>query len=285
MNRTFLVPDLLVLRSIPPTFDQEVVARIDARLADIRVSQAVAIPLAIESGSRAWGFPSPDSDYDSRFVFVRRLEDYLSPWPKRDVIETPLDGILDVNGWDLRKALALLLKGNAAILEWVQSPIQYGVDPWFQAQFLVLATEVGNRDYIIRHYRHTADRQRELHLSDHAQAKTTKLFYVLRPLLALRWLRQRPTAAVPPMHCQSLMAETDLPPDLKSLLLDLIADKASAGEQAQRPIPTPLLAFIESELAAWQDGDPATEQLIVRETHKQLATSFLRASIERFAPA
>ena len=241
MNRTFLVPDLPVLRSIPPTFDQDVVARIDARLADIRVSQAVATPLAIESGSR---------DYDSRFVFVRRLEDYLSPWPKRDVIETPLDGILDVNGWDLRKALALLLKGNAAILEWAQSPIQYGVDPWFQAQFLVLATEVANRDYIIRHYRHTADRQRELHLSDHTQAKTKKLFYVLRPLLALRWLRQQPTAAVPPMHFQSLMAETDLPPDLESLLLDLIAEKVTAREKARRPIPTPLIAFIESELAA-----------------------------------
>lgn len=150
-----------MLRSIPPSFDQDVVARIDARLADIRVSHAVGIPLAIESGSRAWGFPSPDSDYDSRFVFVRRLEDYLSPWPKRDVIETPLDGILDVNGWDLRKALTLLLKGNAVILEWAQSPIQYGVDPWFQAQFLALATEVANRHLIIRHYHHTADRQRE----------------------------------------------------------------------------------------------------------------------------
>ena len=272
-------------RSIPSSFDQNEVARIDAQLADIRASETVGIPLAIESGSRAWGFPSPDSDYDCRFVFVRRLEDYVSPWPKRDVIETPFNGILDVNGWDLRKALTLLLKGNAVILEWVQSPIQYGVDPWFQTQFLALATEVANRELVVRHYRHTAERQRELHLSDPAQVRTKKLFYVLRPVLALRWLQQRPSAAVPPMHFQSLMTETDLPADLQFLLLDLIAEKATAGEKARQPVPTPLLAFIESELAIWQDIDPATLPLTVPNAHKQMATTFLRSSIERFAPA
>ena len=274
-----------MLRSIPTAFDLDVVARIDARLARISVLEEVGIPLAIESGSRAWGFPSPDSDYDSRFVFLRSLHDYLSPWPQRDVIETPLDGVLDVNGWDLRKALTLLLKGNAVILEWVQSPIQYGVDPWFQTMFLALATEVANRDFIVRHYRHTADRQRQLHLSDSVRVRTKKLFYILRPVLALRWLRQRPTTAVPPMHFQPLMEETDLPAELESLLLELIAEKATAGEQAQRPVPTPLLPFIESELAAWQASEQLAEQLIVPDAHKQLATSFLRTSIERFAPS
>ena len=274
-----------MLRSIPSTFDLDVVARIDARLAQIRMSEEVGIPLAIESGSRAWGFPSPDSDYDSRFVFVRRLEDYLSPWPKRDVIETPLDGVLDVNGWDLRKALTLLLKGNAVVLEWVQSPIQYGVDPWFQGEFLAVATAVANRDLIIRHYRHTAERQQELHLSDPSQVRTKKLFYVLRPVLALRWLTQRPTAAVPPMHFQTLMSETNLPADLEALLVELIAEKAEAGEQAQRPMPAPLTAFIERELAEWQGSDKSTEQVVMPDAHRQLATSFLRASIERFAPA
>jgi uncharacterized protein len=216
-------------------------------------------------------------------VFVRRLEDYLSPWPKRDVIGTPLDGVLDVNGWDLRKALTLLLKGNAVVLEWVQSPIQYGVDPWFQAQFLALATEVANRDLIIRHYRHTADRQRELHLSDPAQVRTKKLFYVLRPVLALRWFRRRLAAAVPPMHFQTLMSETDLPADLEALLVELIAEKAEAGERALRPVPAPLLAFIERELAEWRNSDEATQQIVVPDARMQLATSFLRTSIERFA--
>jgi hypothetical protein len=81
------------------------------------------MPLAIESGSRAWGFPSPDSDYDCRFIFVRPIEDYLSPWQRRDVIETPLEGDFDVNGWELGKAIRLLAKGNAVIIEWLMSPI------------------------------------------------------------------------------------------------------------------------------------------------------------------
>ncbi|MFE3443732.1 DNA polymerase beta superfamily protein [Nocardia sp. NPDC059180] len=84
--------------------------------------------LAIESGSRAWGFPSPDSDYDCRFLYVASLDTYLSPWRTRDVIETPLVGLLDVNGWDLGKALRLLVKGNAVLIEWLQSPIVYRGD-------------------------------------------------------------------------------------------------------------------------------------------------------------
>lgn len=112
------------LRAIAPNMALDVVANIDRRLEAIRAQNHVVIPIAIESGSRAWGF-LPDSDYDCRFIFVRRLEDYLSPWVKRDVIETPLEGVFDVNGWDLGKALKLMLKGNAVILEWLTSPIVY----------------------------------------------------------------------------------------------------------------------------------------------------------------
>src|SRR6187399_351008 len=109
-------------RVLPADFDPVVVAEIDARLAAVERDEQVRIPIAIESGSRAWGFPSPDSDYDCRFVYVRRPDAYLSPWVPRDVIETPLVGDLDVNGWDLGKALKLMLKGNAVILEWLRSP-------------------------------------------------------------------------------------------------------------------------------------------------------------------
>lgn len=83
------------------------------------------IPWAIESGSRAWGFPSPDSDYDCRFIFVRPRDHYLALWPARDVIETPLDTTFDVNGWDLAKAVRLIAKGNATAIEWLRSSIVY----------------------------------------------------------------------------------------------------------------------------------------------------------------
>ena len=95
------------MRSIPESLDPAVVAGIDDHLDEARNGHDVTIPWAIESGSRAWGFPSPDSDYDCRFIFVRRSQDYLSLWPRRDVIEVPVDPVFDVNGWDLAKALRL----------------------------------------------------------------------------------------------------------------------------------------------------------------------------------
>src|SRR4029079_5853412 len=115
---------------------------IDLRLSAIAREHEVKIPLAIESGSRAWGFPSRDTDYDCRFIYIRNLEDYLSLFPPRDVIETPLNGDLDVNGWDLAKAIRLLLKGNAVVIEWLTSPIIYTADEQFRDTFLSLAERV-----------------------------------------------------------------------------------------------------------------------------------------------
>ena len=110
------------LRSIPADMAPEKVARIDALLGRAVSEHGVHLPLAVESGSRAWGFPSPDSDYDCRFVYVRPTATHLTPWPQRDVIEFALEDDLDANGWDLAKALRLLLKGNAVIVEWLRSP-------------------------------------------------------------------------------------------------------------------------------------------------------------------
>lgn len=97
-------------------FDAATVERIQTRLDEVERDHGVWVLWAVESGSRAWGFPSPDSDYDCRFFYVRRHDDYLSPWRPRDVIETPLDDVLDVNGWDLIKAIRL-----AAALHWTRT--------------------------------------------------------------------------------------------------------------------------------------------------------------------
>lgn len=105
------------MRAVPATLDSAVVAGIDARLDQLERKHGVRIAWAIESGSRAWGFPSPDSDYDARFLYIRDRSEYLTPWPRRDVIETPLDKVFDVNGWDLIKALRLLVKGNGTVTE------------------------------------------------------------------------------------------------------------------------------------------------------------------------
>ena len=104
---------------------RDIAKEINDKLNEIEAKEGVRILHAIESGSRAWGFASPDSDYDVRFVYVRPREDYLRLDEARDVIEWQLDEVLDINGWDLKKALKMFAKGNAVLFEWSGSPIVY----------------------------------------------------------------------------------------------------------------------------------------------------------------
>lgn len=105
--------------------ERDIQKEIREKLREIEEKEQVFILLAVESGSRAWGIASPDSDYDVRFIYVRKPEDYLRLDPVKDVIEWQLDEVLDINGWDLKKALIQFQRGNAALFEWAQSPIVY----------------------------------------------------------------------------------------------------------------------------------------------------------------
>ena len=263
----------MTLRSIPASMAPEAVAAIDARLDAVRCEHRVAIPLAIESGSRAWGFPSPDSDYDCRFIYVRRRSDYLSLFPMRDVIETPLDRELDVNGWDVAKALKLLLKGNAVVIEWLTSPIIYAADEDFRASFKALADRLADRELVARHYLHLGERQRRAYFADGVAIPLKKIFYALRPATALRWLRLHPSDAVAPMHFPTLLAGCDAPADVQALVDDLIARKAMTHELGEDELPSPIRAFIDSEFALAGD---------VFETGPRPATLEARAAAQDF---
>jgi uncharacterized protein len=253
--------------------DKALVATIDMRLAAVRQEHHVVIPLAVESGSRAWGFPSPDSDYDCRFLFVRELDDYLSLFPLRDVIETPLEGVLDVNGWDLAKALRLLLKGNAVVIEWLTSPIVYGGDGLFRDEFTALVDRLADRDLIARHYLHLGERQRHAYFADNKQFQLKRLFYALRPAAALRWLRLHPDDAVAPMHFPTLLAGCDVPVEIRSLVDGLIARKAVTRELGIGELPPAIAEFIDCEFEAAQTAfDPKPH----------LASAEARADAQRF---
>lgn len=245
----------MTVRNIPDDMAPEAVAQVDGILDAIRREQGVHIPLAVESGSRAWGFPSPDSDYDGRFIYVRPARQALTIWPRRDVIETPLVGDMDVNGWDLSKALRLLLKGNAVVVEWLQSPILYTTEPWFRDELLAFAHDWLDRDMVLTHYLHLGKRQKILHLDDQSEVSLKKLFYVLRPAVALRWLRLHPDRAVAPMHLPTLMAECDPPADLIETVENLRALKATTREMGKGAMPPSILRFIETEFAAADVGE------------------------------
>jgi len=205
----------------------------------------VKVLFACESGSRGWGFASPDSDYDVRFIYVNRLSWYLTVEAGRDVIEQPISGDLDVNGWDLRKTLQLLRQSNPTLLEWLRSPIVYSEEADAAARLRALAEEGFSAVRGHHHYVSMAKKNFREHLRGE-EVRYKKYLYVLRPLLAARWIRDG--RGVPPMRFAAL-AETTLQDrallDEINRLLDV---KMRAGEAATSPRWHGLHDFIEREL-------------------------------------
>ena len=227
----------------------EMRAQIADRLDAIAVEEGVRIPFAVESGSRAWGFPSPDSDYDVRFVYVRPRDWYLSIDNRRDVIERPIDSQLDIGGWDLKKALQLAIKPNPVLLEWLRSPILYRADASAMAQLTALADKAAFRRSSTHHYLHLADGQYRKYVADKASVRLKKYFYVLRPALALCWLRRRPGDPLP-MEFEALRRAADLAAGVEAFVDELLARKAETRELGSGPRIPELDALVESEIAA-----------------------------------
>jgi uncharacterized protein len=237
------------VRTLGDDFDSAIVATIDASLRSVTEDHAATVLLAVESGSRAWGFPSPDSDYDCRFIYVRRADDYLALFPPRDVIELPPDAVLDVNGWDLAKALRLMLKGNAVVIEWLTSPFMYAGDARFLEEMIDLARNAAQPAAVARHYLHLGERQRRTYFADTHAIPLKKMVYALRPAVALRWLRLHSGAAVAPMHFPTLVAESELPSEVVAIINDLLARKAVTRELGVGALPAPIGQLIDTEFA------------------------------------
>ena len=245
------------LRALGPAFDPGIVEAIEARLASVAAREHAVVLLAVESGSRAWGFPSPDSDYDCRFIYARTRDAYLRLYPPRDVIEFPLDPVLDVNGWDLAKALRLLLKGNAVVIEWLTSPFVYAGSDEFRTQCLALARQAVRPAAVARHYLHLGERQRRTYFADTRAVEIKKLFYALRPALALRWLRMHQGEAVAPMHFPTLLRESELPASVAALVDELLARKAVTRELGTGALPGPIGALIDAEFTTAREVWPS----------------------------
>jgi predicted nucleotidyltransferase len=268
-----------MIRVIPSELDPEVVAGIDARLDGVERDERVRVVWAIESGSRAWGFPSPDSDYDGRFLYVRRRENYLSLWPERDVIETPLDAIFDVNGWDLAKTVRLLVKGNATVGEWLRSPIVYRGDVTFRDGMLGLAEQVADRVLLARHYLHVGRHQWELA----AERSLKKVFYAVRPAATLRWLRVNPGSTVPPMNLGELLEQCEPRADVAGEIADLIELKAVTRELGSGTVPPAIKAFVLDEFDRADEVTARADQ-IDRSAARALAQEYFERAVETFAP-
>lgn len=202
---------------------KEVRKEIVEQLRAAEIEHNVTVLFAIESGSRAWGFESTDSDYDIRFVYAHKSDHYISILDKRDVIEYPIEGLIDINGWDIRKALQLSSKFNPAISEWLKSPITYIEHTDFRKELLALEKEHFSVKNAIYHYLSIANTNYRNNLkSDNVKVK--KYFYVLRPLLACMWVEKYNEA--PPIEFDKLLESyTDIDPKLKVEILNLLERK------------------------------------------------------------
>lgn len=204
--------------------------RILEELRKIEIIEGVKILYAVESGSRAWGFASPDSDYDVRFIYVRKKEDYLRLDPVRDVIEWHLDDTLDINGWDIKKALQLLYTSNPTIFEWCASPIVYLESESF-SDFKELLPQYFSVKKSLFHYWHMAETNyREYLKGDMVRIK--KYFYVMRPLLAAQWIIGKRIA--PPMKFEELV-ESELDKSLLPEMEQLLEMKKVTPEMGMAP--------------------------------------------------
>ena len=216
---------------------------IQKELRQIEKDRDVRILLAVESGSRAWGFASPDSDYDVRFIYVRKKEDYLRLEDVRDVIELPINDELDINGWDLQNTLRLLYRSNPTLFEWFSSPIVYLETP-FADEFRKLMQAYFSTKKSLYHYISMAESNyREYLKGDIVRAK--KYFYVLRPILACRWIMEKNT---PPPMLFSELVDAELPVFLKEDVDRLLELKMNSPEIRMIPSVEPLNEFMDSEI-------------------------------------
>jgi len=214
------------------------------KLAEIERKEDVHILHAVESGSRAWGFASPDSDYDVRFIYIRGLRHYLKLESTSDVIEWQLDGVLDINGWDLQKALRLCYSSNPTLFEWARSPIVYKTtDAWESISREIddfFLTKTG-----LHHYLHMATgNYREYLKAD--KAKLKKCFYVLRPLLACKWILEKKSP--PPMLFEEL-AEAELDGRMQPVVQKLLALKAVTREMGEAERIDQLNDYLDESIA------------------------------------
>jgi uncharacterized protein len=227
--------------------ENDIQAEILKRLRNTEEKEGVRILMAIESGSRAWGFASPNSDWDVRFIYLRDKDWYLAVdlEEKRDVIEYPIVDEIDLNGWDVRKALRLYWKSNPAFVEWIQSPMTYINSGSFREESLKILPDIYSVERGIYHYRSMAKTNYRSYLREE-MVPLKKYFYVLRPLFAIRWLEKYGSAA--PIEFNKVMALIK-DNELLDAVHALLEKKKVSEEKMLAPAIPVLNTFIVSELS------------------------------------
>jgi predicted nucleotidyltransferase len=221
-------------------------AIIKKKIAEIETQYNVKVLFACETGSRAWGFPSPDSDFDVRMIYRHDIDWYLSLNDKKDTIEfMSEDGELDVTGWDIKKCLQLMWKSNGALLERVQSPIVYTEEKNIATLLKTYTEQCFSPVATMHHYLGLA-RNSFADVVGKDEIKLKKFFYALRATLACKWILDKDS--VPPIVFQKMLEELDFDMSLKNTISELIVLKSGKNESYLHPSLSELNKFIEDEI-------------------------------------
>ena len=214
------------------------------KIREIEEKENIKVLHAIESGSRAWGFASPDSDYDVRFIYVRNKSFYLSLRENKDFIDWELNEVFDINGWDITKALKLFHKFNATLFEWSNSPIVYYTTNEWEKIYNNVACKYFVCKSALYHYYGTADKNYHQYLCED-MVNYKKYFYVLRPILACKWIEER--KCPPPVRFEEL-CNSVLEADMKGAVEDLLAKKIRMSETKKALKIEAINRYIEKKL-------------------------------------
>jgi predicted nucleotidyltransferase len=206
---------------------------IQSKLDEMEMTHRIRIVYACESGSRVWGFPSPDSDYDVRFIYVKSKNDYLSLNESSDSIEMPSGGLFDMSGWDLRRTLRQFRKSHVSVFEWLQSPVVYRRDSGFVNELKSLATDYFSlRTGVVHYLDLTKNVWKDM---QEGEIRIRKYFHCLRSVLSALWIIEN--RDIPPVEFSALrLLITD--PEWQNIVTELLGVKLETNERTSiRPVP------------------------------------------------
>ncbi|MDQ8183800.1 nucleotidyltransferase domain-containing protein [Pelagicoccus sp. SDUM812005] len=219
--------------------------QIETTIRNLESERNITVLYACESGSRAWGFASPDSDYDLRFIYAHRKDWHLQLQKRDDTIDLMLPNDLDLSGWELAKTLRLFATCNLALNEWLGSPVVYWEPNSFRNELLALVPTHFNPKKGMHHYLSMAKGVAADHF-DGSHIKIKKLFYILRPLFACLWIEKRIT--MPPTAFQKMLDDSLAPPAIIDAIAKIQKRKETAAEGFVIEVPQTVKAWIENAI-------------------------------------
>lgn len=233
----------------------EIKQEVDYQLRLIEEANACKVLFAVEGGSRAWGFPSITSDYDIRFIYIKKPEHYLSVniAKKTDCIHPAPFNNMDIDGWDINKALLLFHDSNPSLYEWLNSPIMYRSWLPFTNTIRDLMPDYYNQTKHVYHYLNMC-RTHYVKYLEKDQVKLKKYLHTLRPLLAVKWMMQN-RGPIPAEFLPLLDTIKDRP-DIVKEINKLIKRKFSGDELDNKEHIEPIHLYLKEEIRTFDNIRP-----------------------------